>query len=301
MDKAIEDVILNAVAGRYQTGDTFRLRHKACTDKDKDPAMNVNRGQNGWAWYCHRCGEGGYIFDSSLSPTQTAAKIAANKEPINKVTEHITLPLDFEPIKGDRTCTVPYAALHWLWQYSLTNEEIMKFNIGWSGRYKRVIIPLYEFAYMGDEIARKLVGWVGREVKYKTKEERKKAGVTKYRTRAKKGKRRHFVCPGEQNTVVIVEDCISAMKVNIATGYTTVALLNTSVGTDLMRWLRGKKIYLWLDGDMLASGVKQVNRMRSLGLAAYHVYTSKDPKEYNPVAIREQLENKAQSGVKSDT
>ena len=90
---------------------------------------------------------------------------------------------------------------------------------------------------------------------------------------------------GDTDTVVICEDCLSAIKVNLATGYCTVALLNTDVGDDLMRWLRGKKIFLWLDGDMLAESVKKVDTMRQLGLDAKRLYTTKDPKDYNSVYI----------------
>jgi hypothetical protein len=229
-----------------------------------------------------------------MNPTQTRARIdAAHRVPINKVTENVTLPFDFEPMTGLDHCPVPYEAYHWFWKYSLTNDDIMKYNCGWSERYKRVIVPLYEYADWGDgEKARKLVGWVGREIECKTKEERKEKGIVKYLTRAKKGDRRFFLAPGGETTIVIVEDAISAMKVNTATGYTTMALLNTHVSTDLMRTLRGKTIYLWLDGDMLANSVATVDRMRTLGLNAKHIHTPKDPKEYNSLFIKEQIRAK---------
>lgn len=293
--KPIATVILKAAEGKFNLGESFRLRHEACTDKTKDPAMTVTRATNGWAYYCHRCGLGGMVWDESLNPDQTKARINALHAKPNKVTEHVTLPMDFEPMIEAGTfdfrgeCPVPYEAWHWFWKYSMLSEDIVKYNCGWSNNYKRVIIPLYEYARLGDELARKLVGWVGREVKYNTKEERNAAGVSKYMTRARKGKRRYFVAPGEEGTVVITEDCISAMRVNIATGYTATALLNTSVSNDMMSWLRGKIAYLWLDGDMLASSMKQVQRMRGLGLKAKHIHTPKDPKEYNSLAIRATL------------
>jgi hypothetical protein len=232
------------------------------------------------------------IWDEALNPKQTSARIRAKQGPINKITEQVGLPLDFEPMTGEATDTVPYEAWHWFWKYNIKEEDLVKYNIGWSDRYKRVIIPLYVYAHVGEDIARKLVGWVGREVEYKSKEERRAKGVPKYRTRAKKGKRRYFVCPGRPDTVVVCEDAISAIRVNIATNFSTVALLNTTVSDDLMRWFRGKTIYLWLDGDMLASSMKQVQRMRGLGLNAKHIHTPKDPKAYNDLAIQQTLKVK---------
>lgn len=298
MNNSVQKTILKAVDGKFLQGDSFKMRHtgegdKVCTPKDKDPAMTVTRMSNGWVYFCHRCHIQGFIKDDNLNPTQTRARIDALKKiNISKVTENVTLPLDFEPMTGLDHCPVPYNAYHWFWRYSLTNDDIIKYNCGWSERYNRVIVPLYEYAHMGDEMARKLVGWVGRELECQTKEERKQKKVSKYLTRAKKGKRRFFVAPGEIDKVVIVEDAISAMKVNTVTDFTTVALLNTDVSNELMSWLRGKVIYLWLDGDMLAHSVKTVNRMRTLGLDTKHIHTTKDPKEYNSLFIDSTIRDK---------
>ena len=292
----LKETILKAVDGKFLQGDSFRMRHdfdgdKVCTSKDKAPAMTVTRISNGWVYHCHRCHTSGHIGDVGLNPVQTRARMDTLKNiPVNKVTENVTLPLDFEQMTGLDHCPVPYDAYHWFWKYSITNEEVVKFNCGWSARYNRVIIPLYEYADWGEEKCdRKLVGWVGREVECQSKEERTRKGIVKYLTRAKKGGRRFFTAPGEADKVVIVEDAISAIKVNLATGYTAIALLNTSVSTDMMRTLRGKTSYLWLDGDMLANSVQTVNRMRTLGLNAKHVHTPKDPKDYNSLFIRETI------------
>jgi hypothetical protein len=294
----ISQVILDAVGERLkQQGDSFRMRHKkknngdTCTSPDKDPAMVVTRVENGWIYYCQRCHLQGKIHDNKLSPGQTRARMEALKNvKMNKVTERVDLPNDFiQMTDKSESNTVPWAAYHWLWQYNIVEEDFLKYRVGWSDAYSRVIIPIYEFAMLGDTVAEKLVGWVGREVKFKSKEERKKARVPKYLTRAKKGQRRYFQCHGNPDIVVICEDCVSAMKVNKSTGYTTIALLQTVVGNQLMRQLRGKKIYLWLDSDMRMASIRQVNRMRQLGLDAHHIYTNKDPKDYNTLYIQDTL------------
>jgi len=296
----LNEAVCEAISGgAFTHGDSFRICHtemvdgKVCTPSSEPPAMTVTRISGGWVFHCHRCHTSGAIYDDRLNPTQTKARVDALKNPVHhKVLADITLPVDFVPMTGGEDCSVPYHAWHWFWKYNLTNDEIAKFYCGWSENYNRVIVPLYEYAYLGEDIAKKLVGWVGREVECTSKEERKRKGITKYLTRAKKGQRRYFVAPGREDKVVICEDAISAMKVNLATGYMGIALLNTSVNTDLIRWLRGRTIYLWLDGDMLANSVKTVARMRSLGLDTRNIHTPKDPKCYNSLFIREQIRDK---------
>jgi len=293
LSQAVRKEILNAVGQRLLQGDSFRMLHRfktngdVCSKESDDPAMVVTRVTNGWVFHCHRCHCSGTLNDKGLSPGQTRNRIEALKRiPINKVVEKVGLPFDFQAMsdKVDHDA-VPWEAYHWLWKYQLHTVDILRYKIGWSEAYKRVIIPIYEYAQMGDATAKKLVGWVGREVAHNSKAERKKAGIPKYLTRAKKGKRRYFMTLGDENNVVLCEDCISAIKVNLASGYTTIALLNTDVGEDLLRWMRGRNVFLWLDGDMLAKSVKIVDRMRQLGINARRLYTTKDPKDYNSVFI----------------
>jgi len=291
--QVIKQEILDAVGGKFLQGDSFRMLHRkkmdgtVCSQETDDPAMVVTRVANAWVYHCHRCHCSGSIGDTSLHPGQTRARIEALKKiPVNKVTEKVDLPRDFLAMrdKVDHD-PVPWEAYHWLWRYQLHQDDILRYKIGWSEIYKRVIIPIYEFAHMGDAIAKKLVGWVGRDVQQLTKLQRKVKRVPKYLTRAKKGRRRYFMTMGDTDTVVICEDCISAIKVNLATGYCAVALLNTDVGDDLLRWLRGRKVFLWLDGDMLSKSIKMVDKMRQLGLDAKRLFTTKDPKDYNSVYI----------------
>ena len=102
------------------------------------------------------------------------------------------------------------------------------------------------------------------------------------------------MCPGtdkDMNDVIVVEDCLSAIRVNDATGVTTLALLTTSIDNDLMRWFRGRHIYLWLDADALAKSIKYVQRMRALSIAAHHLHTPKDPKAYNSLFLTDLWNN----------
>ena len=182
MAQAIKQEVLDAIGDRFLQGDSFRMRHRyrvdgsACTGDTDDPAMVVTRVSNGFLFHCHRCHASGCISHSKMSPGQTRKRMEALKKiPIDKSVTQVDLPYDFVAMGNEVDHTaVPYAAWHWLWQYQFTNEEMLKYHIGYSSAYNRVIIPIYEFAKMGDATAKKLVGWVGRELKYKSKAERKK-------------------------------------------------------------------------------------------------------------------------------
>jgi hypothetical protein len=203
------------------------------------------------------------------------------------------LPFDFQPFVPHRGeehgGAIPWVYCNHMWKYGLVEEEFYLYNVGWSKTWQRVIIPLYEYTFAGELPTRKLVGWVGRDPTW-TKTHAA-PDHPKWLTRAQRGARRYFMAPGDdpKGPVVLVEDAISAIKVWKATDYTSIALLTTSVSNELMRKLRDRKIYLWLDPDQLANSVKIVCRMQELGLDAHNVHTTKDPKDYNELAIRVHL------------
>jgi hypothetical protein len=295
----VSELVLRAVSSRkHQRGDAFRIRHPykddgtVCTADDKDPAMTITRIKKGLMYHCFRCGIRGFIENGKLSPQQTVERLVrAQEKHVSKV-EKVQLPYDYKPMFNEKDNDVPWGAYHWIWKYSLTGSDMEKWGIGYSAAYDRVILPVYEYALLGDDECKKLVGWVGRELKYNSKKERAKAKVAKYLTKTTSNSHRsYFTCPGSDevanNTVILVEDILSAIKVWNSLGgkVTTMALLTTSIGTDLLRWLRNRKTFLWLDGDMLAESVRQVAKMRDLGIPAFHIHTPKDPKDYNTVYI----------------
>jgi hypothetical protein len=244
--------------------------------------MVVTKATGGYLFHCHRCHTSGFVHDN-LSPKDTIKMM--RRPDAEAIREYVKpeLPHDFKLItdyQGSRQDRIPWVAYNHMAKYGLREPENVLFNVGWSDTWQRVIIPLYEY----QDRNRTLVGWVGRDPRWK-KGEIKFHDVPKWVTRSQRDERRYFTAPGDQDVVVLVEDAISAMKVWQATGYTAIALLQTGVADDLMRKLRDKKIYVWLDGDMLAHSVQTVERMRQLGLNARNIHTTKDPKDYNHLAI----------------
>ena len=287
----IPNEVLKAVKGRFNTGESFKIKHKqrldgsTCTPSHKDPAMTVTRKKNGWVFYCHRCMAGGAVPDKKLTPNQTKEKLKTiNQQASIKSEETIDLPEDFIQLnKSD--------VKHILWGLNIFSNHWELYDIGYSESFKRIIVPLYDYDAPDGT---KLVGWVGRDTSQLTKEARKKSGIHKWIIRSLKGNRRYFVAPGDDKNIILVEDSFSAMRVSTATGMTAIALLNNSVSDDLYDKLRSaESVYLWLDSDMFIKSLNTVNRLRQLGINVKHVYTKQDPKEYADKEILETINAKS--------
>ena len=288
---SIDAIVLRAMETKCITkGQSFRMKHEfkmdgsVCTESHKDPAMTITRDTGGWVWHCHRCNESGYVGDKFVNPDSTLQKLDQIKDTIvPKVTYIVRLPDDFVPLVNDKlehTEGIPFEAHSWLWKYNITEKDMKDFGFGWSTIYNMVILPLKS------SDSRVLNGWIGRRIFASDVLSEK----GKYHIQKPKGNkdRLYFTIKGKENKkIILVEDCISAIRVNKSTEITTTALLTTSIDEDMTRRLRGREVYIWLDADALAKSVAMVTRFRQLGIEAKHIYTAKDPKCYNSVAIKE--------------
>lgn len=98
-----------------------------------------------------------------------------------------------------------------------------------------------------------------------------------------------FHIVGEGDTIVLVEDVFSSLRVGRVTA--SVALFGAIVPKDWMLLLSKitKRVILWLDEDKYGEAVKQARTMRLLGIDTVVVHTKLDPKEYSPAEIEEIL------------
>ena len=278
-----------------EIGDTFRIRHttrwngELCTPDNKSPAMTVTKQLDGWIWKCHRCGDKGFIRTTNRTPSETAAALKATTPKSHEViVSNVSLPTDLIEMNDTPEKGVPWEAYHWLWGEQITGTMMIKYGIGWSGSYRRVIIPVY------NSKNHTLQGWIGREVQYTSKKERDKAKCAKYITQKQGEGRMFFTCRGEKATV-FVEDAVSAIRVHEASGLNTVALLTTSMNDELILEYKDQDVYVWLDADAASKSVKMVTRMKQFGVNAHFIYTSKDPKKYTNIYISDLL-NKRMKG-----
>jgi hypothetical protein len=92
--------------------------------------------------------------------------------------------------------------------------------------------------------------------------------------------------------LVLVEDVASAIRVRAATGYTSVALLSTSLGDLDLKIPDDTKVLVWLDSDACSKSIKIVNRLKQLGIEASSIFTGYDPKSYSDEDIKSMIKIK---------
>ena len=291
----MDNTLSKALYLEMNPGEDRRILHEFNRDGEpcsqgKDPCMNIHRTTSGLKYYCHRCEEGGFIKMNTLSPMETLAlskmilkRKERKDEPLDLDVHELDIPDDCMPLTvwNDKeqievwnSRAVPWVAIHWLWQCGFMTPDQINFTAYWSPSYNRVIFPIFNH---DDE----LDGWVGRNVDN---------SGSKYMTRKQFSKKSRllFTCEGEPE-VVFTEDIVSAIKVNEATGYTTIALLTTALSFSIVRKFKGREMFLWLDGNMMTKSIKKLMRMTSLGYYMHSVRTKLDPKEYTPEEIQEHL------------
>jgi len=94
---------------------------------------------------------------------------------------------------------------------------------------------------------------------------------------------------GGDGRIIVVEDSLSAIKVNRVEN--SMELLGSNLS--MHKALRLSRVFshltLWLDSDKLLTATKFVNKYSSLFDKCDYIYTEKDPKEYSTEEIRKIL------------
>lgn len=165
---------------------------------------------------------------------------------------------------------IPTKPLQWLLQYGITSKDAEEFHITWEPNRELLVLfnsPQYYQARNFSNFG----------AKYKSMGEKP------------------LIFYGVSDTLVIVEDVISAIKVfKSDRSLTTVPLLGSTMPLKLTETIleRFKKVFLWLDRDKAVEAVKMARNLKQKGIDSDVVITPKDPKEYNTGEIIQWLKNK---------
>ena len=159
---------------------------------------------------------------------------------------------------------IPQNAMQWLLKYDIRLDEIDKYNIGWEPNMN-VLVLIQNSNY-----------WQGRNFGF---------GNAKYRSNGIKP----LTIYGEGDTIILVEDVLSAIKIARTHKYCASPLLGSSLSKQAESQLvkEYKHIYVWLDRDKASNAVRIRNRLRSLGVTSRAIISDLDPKEYDKQTITE--------------
>lgn len=271
-----------------EEGDTIRIHcnHPLC--REKTDALTITRLSNGVIYNCYRCGTSGALF-KGRSPNAARIYISQlrnNRHSIKASVgcdSSVILPRDFICLKYAEK--LPPQALAWLFKYELTLNDAETYNIGYSKKLERVVIPIYNSDC-------KLIAWQGRDIYYAQNKKLYESGIvkkkplkyyTEYNSQANDNKKLFYkIMQKESKVLVLVEDILSAIKVANKSKYSVVALLNSTLYNKLIETLNlhsYEKVYIWLDPDKRIESLQGSLRWNRLGVITKHIWTNYDPKE----------------------
>lgn len=251
------------------------LRHEACGKCGSSDGKAIYADSSSYCFVCH------HYQPSSLSGY-------VNSSSIKEVPPSIKLP-------DDCSYEYPPHILEWVYKYSITVEELISNDVVYSKSRNQLIFKL-------PDASNQSPCWQARNfsesarTKYYTQGEKEKCFPIYGRSdrNADTGLSTTEECrplrQSRQPILVIVEDCISAIK--IARQWASMPCLGSSLSRSKLTALRAlvgpsTRFVVWLDSNMYDKAQQIAQRLRLLGSKAYVVWTNLDPKCYDDKMINE--------------
>lgn len=257
------------------TGDSRYLDCPFCGRKDK---FSITRTGDGVLYHCFSasCGAAGFIPDHGAVPRAQGVKSRPRKRYIGHVA-----PASGEDYKyfrdrfGLRIKVKDYPMTEGFWEIFVTHRDEYLFPI------------LDRSGHRVGEIIRQPV-WGG------DPEPPRKGvpGKAKALTYIEHGAHRVSWFDGDKDLVVLVEDHVSAAKVQHATGYTAVAILGNTISAEALlsvAQVNPIRMVWWLDSDMVETAYRLNQKFGGFFNDSRVVTTQDDPKDLDDDDIREVL------------
>jgi len=243
------------------------LKHIPCSNCGSRNNRGVYDDGSEWCFGCHDSTK------ASMSPLVARAKhgrqSGGNTNP------------DCKPLPSDASVHFGKPALDWLSKYDIPIETLIKEGVRWSEEWQQLLFTFGTF-------------WQARNFR---------PGKSKYFTSGPHDDLLPiYFSPGDvqKRTLVITEDCLSAIKTAYATALNglqmhAMPLLGShlpSVKLNRLARLYNQAI-VWLDHDKGKEAQQIVARCRAVGMTANVVITQHDPKDYTNEEILQILTEKA--------
>lgn len=261
------------LAKQLPLGHKTRTDCPACGAGTNTNAAVVNHNSKAYTLYCNACSYNPFEAKGKLS----LKELKALKE-LNDAAERETLPLALPP---DFTEEIPVEGRLWLYKAGITPTVWAKYGIGYSAKYKRVVLPVYDD--QGNLI------WLQCRAVHK--------GQSPKYIQPSRDRSAIMFTAGDREArkeTITVEDMVSAIRVGEATretGINATSMLGTKITTRQAAMLsRYPRVTTWLDGDR--AGLKGSRNIRAcIGLLTEtrNIRTPLDPKEYSNQQIKEIL------------
>ena len=252
------------LAQSLATGSKTRIQHDCGSGK----AAIVNNLPKGYSVYCNRCGHKDFIWKGQRTFKEIMEQRHNDLKDAASIRGSTQLPSDF-------TLEIPPEAMLWLLKASITPYIARANRIGWSKRYQRVVLPVYNNNIL---------------VFYQMRAIHKHQTIKYLNPSVDRAKIAYWVIPhshvGNLSRIVITEDILSAIRVGKHTP--AVSMLGTKISIEQAEQVsRYTRATTWLDPDV--AGIQGAGKMRrTLGLAMYadNIITKVDPKNLTDREIK---------------
>lgn len=182
---------------------------------------------------------------------------------------------------GNFTPAIPERALTWLKKYGITTLEVKHYNLLWDEKNKSLVFPLFD----GGNIILTNSRYFGSDPKH-----------PKYVTNGHKNRNTIYIRSKlTPNTLVLVEDFVSALKV--ARFASCLPLFGSTVSAEAVKWASGrfKQLRIWLDMNKASQSLQEASKLSQYVPDTRVILTTLDPKEYTNNQLHDIL---ASHGVK---
>lgn len=236
------------------------------------PSMLVSHRENGYSCYCFRCEEPS-SHDFVSHGTRSIGEIQRHKRELQEAKgKPPHLP-------HDAVWTIP-VAYAWFLKFGISLVEATSRGFMWSDFFNRVVVPIYNRDI--DRLDAVHMRAVRPDDKPKWINIGRPSPDAMY-----------WACSDpyrENQIIVVVEDLISAIKIDMA-GFDAVAILGSDItDTQVQRIIKERdSVLVWFDND--AAGRKgqrdAIKQFQMQGVQVYQILSDADPKTYS----REEISN----------
>jgi hypothetical protein len=185
----------------------------------------------------------------------------------NKVGPTVNLPKDFDKdwFRED--------AQAWIDKYDLRPQERRRNRLGWSESLESLVFPVFEF---------KTSTLLMYQARYFGTDEQ----APKWRTKGPKQEIIHLPDRWHSDTIVLVEDILSAIKVSRVTN--CMPMFGSDLGEERLTKIvkQFKRARVWMDPDKKKESLILSLKLSEAGLPTTVILSSKDPKDYQSADIR---------------
>lgn len=244
-------------------GGTARTTHNCGEGR----VLTLDHKITGWAAWCHRCNDDGWVPRPRESLNQRLERLKATRAIEQEIVNDVTPP---RPANYDIQ-SWPLEARVWLYKAGLDNDTIRSLAFYHHANSNRIVLPVSEGGRLTYWQAR---GFDPDRPKYLNPVSRK--GVFRFGP--------------VDGPIVITEDILSAVRVGMSAEAEGWCVMGTSLPIAALNLLSasGRPISVWLDPDAAGrkGAAKMLPSLRFAGLEVRLLRSGKDPKLHTVEEIR---------------